>query len=416
SRRALRVIVDDEHDTTTPQVGRKVTLKRRRPTDTISFDIAPVTSERPAVPPTPETAHGPSTYGLAQPARPRPLGSGREIRRRSSEKDGQVTLANVDHWAALVSDDIFSEDDDPVVTSSLTSPPLLPSVHPSSSARSHAPSQESGAPAAEAEPERKQRLPVQRRQKQIDEDNRRQRYQQEIAQMAELRRQRQEAFQERERQNQEVLGVMAEKRMIMNFEKQLPRDRDWDRMERERLRLIHTVLGVRPAGRQTPGSVPLTPNPAYAATSPLPDTPLGFMPGSPMPNSVSNLPPSTASTAPTRVTAPSGNDDVKGKYLHYAATHPPPESGRQSPAASVTATTATMPPTPVPVAAVTANGPTATSPTSPDASPTDRPAYVPAVSHVDHSALRQTAPLVATGPIAEVEMDVDDTEEGELSE
>ncbi|RKP38765.1 hypothetical protein BJ085DRAFT_40608 [Dimargaris cristalligena] len=382
----------------------------------------------------------------------------------------QITLTNVDHWAALVSEtDVLDGEDNGSIKLLLgTSPESVPAPDVQGhQSINRPPTVAVSSPIQAPEPERKIKLPVQRRQKLIEEENERLRYQKMLAQRAELRQRRQEERLERERQDRAITGIMADRRIVHAFEKTLPVKHDWDRMERERIRLIGSVLGVHRRSRAT-GSGPVTPSAPYAATSPLPGTPHGFAPTSPM-DIMGSIPtrdpfhrPATSPTSPRAPPShlspdlrPDGNDDIKGKYLEYVAHEPtsaplsqqpspadmgpshvsspilgyeegPSRSAAHGGAFSFSSNSSSphitsdlgMMAVDDPPSSKRSSGELSEASTTPrtDSQPlqsTLKSAASSGSSRVDCSALAANIPIVASGPIEDVEMEYD-TEEGEL--
>ncbi|KAJ1974488.1 hypothetical protein H4R35_003586 [Dimargaris xerosporica] len=388
----------------------KLTLPAARPkqtpsTDGISFDIAPLLdtaaeSQRRilgqraaggALTASPALSHAKHPSGLTYDTfgpevcatsddNAVPLGSNDE----PVDEKTEITLANVDHWAALVSED----GGDPETPVDLQTPEALPPSSEPKAQRSelgsaHQPLanlQQSSdkvrkAPTPEVADDKRHRLPVQRRQQQIQEEKRLADLRSREARRQAMQRQRDEERRMHEKQFQGVIGLMQQKKILAAFERELPRDREWDRLERERLRLIGVIFGIRFNTPRHPGSVPQTPIPPYSSmTSPLPDTPL------------------TVGTPLSPYLGQSGGDG------HPAAS--PPQPPQSPPAPS------TMP----------AKNSTQAIPTVSHHSlllgpirglaASVRPVPITATSH---------SAIVASEPIQEVEMDCD-AEEGELSE
>ncbi|KAJ1979474.1 hypothetical protein H4R34_002818 [Dimargaris verticillata] len=309
------------------------------------------------------------------------------------DEKAEITLANVDHWAALVSED-GGDPDTPIDLQTPEAMPLTsePSAHRARPGSVHQPvvelqsdDKKRKAPTPELAEDKRHRLPVQRRQQQIQEEKHLAELRNREARRQAMQRQRDEERRSRERQFQGIIGLMQQKKVLAAFERELPRDREWDRLERERLRLIGVIFGIRFNTPRHPGSVPQTPIPPYSSmTSPLPDTPL------------------TVGTPLSPYLGQSGADG-------HPATSPP-----QSPPVSSVVTALHSVSF---YAAVPAKDTALVVPT------TARHNVLPqgsvrgplaSVRSVPITATSQSA-IVASGPIQEVEMDCD-AEEGELSE
>ncbi|KAJ1661163.1 hypothetical protein IWQ61_000033 [Dispira simplex] len=258
-----------------------------RANDTISFDIDPLFTakepehgtRRPAV----TNLHKLDVSGSQKQAKAsgslkEPVTSGESKTKSAGPMSERIELANVDHWAALVEAETApSTDRQRTKISEPSSPSTLRNTLTKISSAS-VPTPTIPIP----EPERKQRLPVQTRQKQIEEENRRLLAEKEASRRAALEKQRIKEKEERDQQYSVVLGWMREKKMIKSFEQSLPRDREWDQLERQRYRLLASTFGITVPLRSH-RSQPHTPIPHHSVVaSPLPTTPQSFSPTSPM--------------------------------------------------------------------------------------------------------------------------------------
>ncbi|KAJ1962375.1 hypothetical protein IWQ62_003549, partial [Dispira parvispora] len=256
--------------------------------DTISFDIDPLFTAKQSEPGTRRSTvtkpHQLDVSGVQKQVSTSGSLEERAIAKEFKPKSAgavseRIELANVDHWAALVeAEETASSADRQIAKVSEQSPSSTPHSTLAKMSPVSVPTQAVSTP----EPERKRRLPVQTRQKQIEEENRRLLAEKEANRRAALEKQRIKEKEERDQQDSVVLGWMREKKMVKSFEQSLPRDREWDRLERERYRLLASTFGISVPLRSH-RSQPHTPIPHHSSVaSPLPTTPQSFSPTSPM--------------------------------------------------------------------------------------------------------------------------------------